>query len=73
MLCTDGLSDMLTEMEINDIMQDADIEKVGDALIERALDNGGRDNVTLVLLEIDQRKEEATDGNGIESTAEQAL
>lgn len=73
LLCTDGLSDMLTETEINDIMQDADIEKVGDALIERALDNGGRDNVTLVLLEIDQRKEEATDDNGIESTAEQAL
>ena len=73
LLCTDGLSDMLTEMEITAIMQAEDIEKVGDALIERALDNGGRDNVTLVLLEIDQRKEEATDDNGIESTAEQAL
>lgn len=70
LLCTDGLSDMLTEMEMTQLMQGEDIDKVGDALIERALDNGGRDNVTLVLLEITAGEEEATDGTRSEVDAQ---
>ena len=69
LLCTDGLSDMLTEIEITALMQDEDIAKVGDALIEKALDNGGRDNVTLVLVEI-TGEEVATDGISTERIAE---
>lgn len=65
LLCTDGLSDMLSEMEISTIMQQQDLEQAADGLIERALDNGGRDNVTVVVVEIteeSERKEVATDG-----------
>ncbi len=57
LLCTDGLSDMLTEMEITDIMLQEELEDVGDALISKALDNGGRDNVTLVLVEVTKGEE----------------
>ncbi len=63
LLCTDGLSDMLTEMEMTELMQETDIAKAGDSLIEKALDNGGRDNVTLIIVEIDEGEEVATDGN----------
>lgn len=51
LLCTDGLSDMLTEMEMTTILEQEDLEAVGDALIEKALAKGGRDNVTLVLVD----------------------
>ena len=61
LLCTDGLSDMLTDMEIGELMLGQDLDQVGDALIEKALDNGGRDNVTLVLVEITAGEEVAVD------------
>jgi len=61
LLCTDGLSDMLTEIEIANIMLGQDIAEVGDALIEKALGNGGRDNVTLVLIELAAGEEVAND------------
>lgn len=51
LLCTDGLSDMLTEMEMTTVLEQEDLEAVGDALIEKALAKGGRDNVTLVLVD----------------------
>ena len=57
LLCTDGLSDMLTEMEITAIMLQEELDDIGDALISKALDNGGRDNVTLVLVEITRGEE----------------
>lgn len=52
LLCTDGLSDMVSELEISELMLGDELDQVGDALLEKALNNGGRDNVTLVLLEI---------------------
>lgn len=70
LLCTDGLSDMLTEMEITELMQQESIEIAGDSLIEKALDNGGRDNVTLVIVEIDEGEEVAADGTSNEGNAE---
>jgi len=62
LLCTDGLSDMLTEMEISDIMQNDNLCQAGDNLIEKALSNGGRDNVTIVLVEITEGEEATADG-----------
>ena len=57
LLCTDGLSDMLTEIEISKLLEQEDLDASGEALIEKALDNGGRDNVTLVLVELSENKE----------------
>ena len=50
LLCTDGLSNMLSDGEISELLQDRDAQHCADSLIERALQNGGRDNVTAVVL-----------------------
>ena len=65
LLCSDGLSDMLREQEILDIIGGEDLEKVADALLERSLNNGGRDNVSFILIDLAQKStagEEAVNG-----------
>lgn len=51
LLCSDGLTDMLTEEEICAIMlTEGDLSAKAGALIDFALEKGGRDNVTVVLV-----------------------
>ncbi len=50
LLCTDGLTNMVTNTAIADIVSDETAPPVA-TLIERALDNGGTDNITVVLAE----------------------
>jgi protein phosphatase len=50
LLCTDGLTDMLGAEEIRDVLaQHPDPQEACGALVDRALDHGGKDNVTVVL------------------------
>ncbi len=50
LLCSDGLVDMLTNFEITDIMlRNPDVEPCAEALVQAALDKGGRDNVTVIV------------------------
>jgi protein phosphatase len=50
LLCTDGLTDMLKDSDITEIFnENADSQSFCDRLIARALDAGGKDNVTVVL------------------------
>jgi len=50
LLCTDGLTDMVPEDEIGAILtRPADPPTTCRALVQKALDHGGRDNVTVVL------------------------
>jgi protein phosphatase len=54
LLCSDGLSDVVApELMLQEGSSD-DIEGAVDALIQAALDRGGPDNVTVVLLDPDQ-------------------
>ncbi len=62
LLCSDGLSDMLRKEEIVDILRRQNTCEAAAALLERALDNGGRDNVTLILIAPDEGAESG--GNG---------
>lgn len=52
LLCSDGLTDMLSDEEIEEIVQKHrnDINKAADALIEEANHKGGRDNISVVLV-----------------------
>ena len=53
LLCSDGLTDMLSEDEISRIMSDADsAEECVEKLVDSALDAGGRDNVTTIVCRI---------------------
>lgn len=50
LLCSDGLTDMLTNFEISDIMLNcADAENCVQSLLEAALAHGGRDNITIII------------------------
>ena len=52
LLCTDGLTNMLRDDEIHQIIESsADISEAGEKLIEAANENGGRDNIAVVLVE----------------------
>jgi protein phosphatase len=60
LLCSDGLSGMLSDKEILEIVQNnrPDIDKISRALIDQANLNGGEDNITVVLVEVTAGDEE---------------
>lgn len=51
LLCSDGLSGMVPDEQIAELLRGRSIEEAADALLAAALEAGGRDNVTLLLLE----------------------
>lgn len=53
LLCTDGLNGMINEAEITESMCEAEVnDTLADMLISKALNGGGKDNVTLTIVEI---------------------
>ena len=53
LLCSDGLTDMLSNVEISGIMNQR--KSPGDtvaALLDAALERGGRDNITIIMCEV---------------------
>lgn len=55
LLCSDGLDRMVTDPEIaSAILTNTQSQSAVDRLIEVALDNGGEDNVTVVLLRVEK-------------------
>ncbi len=53
LLCSDGLTDMLTDFEINEIFRKClSLKQTVEELISKALQNGGKDNVTVAVCEI---------------------
>jgi serine/threonine protein phosphatase PrpC len=51
LLCSDGLSSALSHAEMASILTGASVAAAADRLIERALDRGARDNVSVVVVE----------------------
>jgi protein phosphatase len=52
LLCTDGLTNMLSDDQIHRIViKSSSLEEAGKKLIEAANENGGRDNIAVVLVE----------------------
>lgn len=55
LMCTDGLTNMLEDEEIRMILEGArDIVEKAQALVEAANENGGKDNISVVLIEQDK-------------------
>lgn len=57
LLCSDGLTDMVEEEELKNMINDLSDHKPGevvDQLICKALEGGGKDNVTVVIVKADQ-------------------
>ena len=51
LMCSDGLSNMIEDEDILNIVMETPVDKTIDKLIEVAKDNGGLDNITAVLIE----------------------
>jgi protein phosphatase len=53
LLCSDGLSDMLDDESIGQVLQAHDsLDEAGAALIDAANDAGGKDNIAVVLVRV---------------------
>ncbi len=62
LLCSDGITDMLTNEQIRDIAGRAeDAATCSENLYSAAMDNGGRDNLTIVTLDIELQQNERAD------------
>ncbi|OMP68556.1 Stp1/IreP family PP2C-type Ser/Thr phosphatase [Domibacillus epiphyticus] len=52
LLCSDGLSNKVSAVEMKDVLESPDsLELKADTLIQMANENGGEDNITVVILE----------------------
>lgn len=51
LLATDGLTDMVDDDTIGILVADADLDRASRHLVSAALENGGRDNITVALVE----------------------
>lgn len=52
LLCSDGLTEQLDDLAIKKLLMLPDLEQAAGALLNAALDDGGRDNISLVVLEV---------------------
>lgn len=53
LMCSDGLTNMLEDREIEEIVRNEELEELiqkGDALINAANNHGGKDNIAVVLI-----------------------
>ena len=53
LLCSDGLTDYLTDEELQGILleQETDLQQKARKMVDIALERGGRDNITVLLLD----------------------
>ncbi|MFQ5431881.1 MAG: PP2C family protein-serine/threonine phosphatase [Nitrospinota bacterium] len=56
LLCSDGLTDMVEDEGIEQTLKESseDMEKAGNELVRKALNGGGADNISIVLLRINE-------------------
>jgi serine/threonine protein phosphatase PrpC len=50
LMCSDGLTDLVSDQEIGDMLSGRKLEQAGKALIDLACERGGHDNITVVML-----------------------
>ena len=56
LLCSDGLSDMVAGWQIQEILkeQSSNLERAAETLISKANRNGGKDNISVILIQVSQ-------------------
>ena len=51
-MCSDGLSNMVDDDEIRHlVISKADVAEIAEALVNKANENGGRDNIAVVVID----------------------
>lgn len=54
LICSDGLTDMVTNEKITEILSSDPSDTAAEQLLELALENGGKDNTTIILCRIEK-------------------
>ena len=62
LLCSDGLTDMVPEARIGELLAAPSPEEAAHALVKAALDAGGADNVTVVVVDVNEEQEAPRSG-----------
>lgn len=56
-ICSDGLSDMVSDKDINEIInRGLTLDESAQILIDQANANGGKDNITVVMVQVEEKK-----------------
>lgn len=64
LLCSDGLTDMVKDEQIAEVLNTGkNAEEMADALVKLALSQGGRDNVTALVLQVKEECEQKKKGS----------
>ncbi len=64
LLCSDGLSDMLQDKEMEKLLlENGGLQVKSKALLDQALTNGGRDNISFIIIGLSDSEEVDQDGN----------
>lgn len=51
LLCSDGLYNELADTELRSLLKDGEVQEAVKALVNKALDQGGRDNITAIVID----------------------
>lgn len=71
LLCSDGLTGMVSDQEMESILRGADsLDAAADSLVRVANQSGGKDNITVVLFRLGDGEDEGDDGEGTLSGSE---
>lgn len=54
LICSDGLTDMLANEEIKNVLASVPAESAAEQLLEQALEKGGKDNTTIILCKVEK-------------------
>ncbi len=60
LLCSDGLTGMVTDGEIRDVLLSYEPEKAAEWLLETTLERGAKDNVTFIIVTVDPSMDDTT-------------
>ena len=62
LVCSDGLHGLVAKDDLSRLMAEEDLEEAADQMVREALDHGGRDNISLILIQ----DEAVPEGGGAE-------
>ncbi len=62
LLCTDGLSDLMTDSEMMNMLYGRSLQQTGAALVDLACQRGGHDNITLIMMGVPWEPKEINPG-----------
>ncbi len=60
LLCSDGLTDLVRDDEILEILREQTLQEAGQTLIAMANQRGGHDNITLIAIQVPPKKQAGT-------------